>query len=229
MVPQSEDRTSRLNWQLPWAQKKNEVWDAYEHALKGWAKAVDNKLYSQGQADQIAEMAYKLALALDIRGAELEEIRMAAYLHKIGLMDVPSEVLQKKNKLTEAELELIRNHPAHARDQLSGTELLKPIAESIYYQHERWDGSGHPDGLEGEEIPIGARIISVVNIWNALQQKRPYRDVWEYEKIYQYFHQQAGKQFDPNIVKVFLEMILEEESLGYEEKPEANLISVKGE
>lgn len=230
VVPQRNNRNSRLNWQLPWLQqKKNKVWDAYEHALKGWANAVDNKLYSQGQADQIAEMAYRLALALDIRGAELEEVRMAAYLHKIGLMDVPSEVLQKKNKLTKAEHELIRNHPAHARDQLSGTELLKPIAESIYYQHEHWDGSGHPEGLLGEEIPIGSRIIAVVNIWNALQQKRPYRDLWAHDEIYQYFREQAGQQFDPNIIKVFLEMILGEDEINSNRNSEPHLFSKEGE
>ena len=230
IIQEKQEKKIKQKWQLPFLMKKNNnnVWDAYEHALKGWAKAVDNKLYSQGQADQIADMAYKLALALDIRGAELEEIRMAAYLHKIGLMDVPSEVLQKKNKLTEAEFELIRNHPAYARDQLSGTELLKPIAESIYYQHERWDGSGYPEGLEGEEIPIGARIIAVVNIWNALHQKRPHRDIWEHEKIHQYFREQAGNQFDPHIIKVFLDMILEQDDLNNNKDSEIRLVSTEG-
>jgi len=230
MIEERSESRTKLNWQLPSlrTRKNKNVWSAYEHALKGWAKAVDNKLYTQGQADQIGEMAYNLAHALGIRDSKLEEIRMAAYLHKIGLMDVPDKVLQKKKKLSQNELELIQKHPSYARKQLDGIELLKPIAESIYYQHERWDGSGHPEGLQGEEIPIGARIIAIVNIWSALQQPRPYRDAWNHEEIFQYFREQTGYQFDPKITSVFLKMILGEKALLCDEKSEGNLISLKG-
>ncbi|MBT3322792.1 MAG: HD domain-containing protein [Anaerolineae bacterium] len=230
IIQAKEEKKNKAKWQLPFLKKRNDkVWAAYEHALKGWANAVDNKLYTQGQADQIAEMAYELARALGIHDTELEEIRMAAYLHKIGLMNIPQEVLDKKKKLTQAELELIRNHPAYAHDQLDGIELLKPIAEIIYYQHERWDGSGHPEGLEKEEIPIGARIIAIVNIWNALQQSRPYRDAWEYEKSCQYFREQAGHQFDPEITNVFLNVVLGDKNLIRENNAEENIILVEGE
>jgi signal peptidase I len=193
-------------WQLPKIRRENGLQNAYEHALKGWAKAVDIRLSMEGQADRIAEMAYELAHALNIDGKELEDIRLAAHLHKIGLMNIPDKIVAKKNKLTKKELEILRNHPKYAREHLGSGQLLKPIAEAIYYQHERWDGSGQPEGLQGEEIPLGSRIIAIVNVWNGLQQKRPYREAWTTEEIFDYFREQAGQQFDPNITNVFLEM-----------------------
>ncbi len=196
----------RSRWKLPQIGKDKNIQNAYEHALKGWAKAVDIRLSMEGQADRIAETAYELAHALKIQGKELEDIRMAAYLHKIGLMNIPDKIVEKKDKLTKKELEILHNHPSYAREHLGTGQLLKPIAEAIYYQHERWDGSGQPEGLEGEEIPLGARIIAIVNVWNGLQQKRSYRDAWEAEEIFNYFREQAGKQFDPNIIAVFLKM-----------------------
>ena len=184
---------------------------AYERALKGWAEAVDQRLSLEGQSNRVAEMAYQLGHELGIRGKALEDIRMAAYLHKIGLMDVPDEIVEKKKKLTKRELEILRSHPTFAREHLGDTELLKPIAEAIYYQHERWDGTGQPDGLAGDAIPMGARVISIVNIWYGLSQKRPYRDAWQHEDICRYFREHAGKQFDPRIVDVFLSNILHNE------------------
>lgn len=194
----------KRSWQLPRFGTDRKMKDAYEHALRGWANAVDKKLYQEGEADYLAEIAYELAKRLNIRGADLENIRMAAYLHKIGLMDVPAEILDKKEKLTQKEHALLSQHPSFAKKQLEGNKLLEPIARAIYYQHERWDGSGHPEGLAGEAIPIGSRIIAIVNTWNGLSQKRLYRDAWEDEEICAYMRKQAGQQFDPRIVETFL-------------------------
>ena len=191
-------------WKLPRLSQDTKVRDAYEHALKGWANAVEKSLYHEGEADRLANMAYELAKELKIRGTELENIRMATYLHKIGLMDVPDEILEKKKKLTQKEMDILNQHPMNANKYLTGTELLEPIAKAIYHQHERWDGSGQPDGLSGEEIPIGARIIAVVTAWNGLSQVRPYRKAWKSEEICKFFREEAGKQFDPKIVDVFL-------------------------
>lgn len=191
-------------WKLPRLGRDTKVRDAYEHALKGWANAVEKSLYHKGEADRLANMAYELAKELNIRGTELENIRMATYLHKIGLMDVPDEILEKKKKLTEKELDILRQHPMYANKYLTGTELLEPIAKAIYHQHERWDGSGQPDGLSGKDIPVGARIIAIVTTWNGLSQMRPYRKAWENEEICKFLREEAGKQFDPQIVDVFL-------------------------
>ncbi|MBT7190563.1 MAG: HD domain-containing protein [Anaerolineae bacterium] len=204
VVSRPEKETKSRKWYFPRIGEESKVRDAYEHALKGWANAVNHKLYEEGEADRLAEMAYELGKMLDIHGTELENIRMAAYLYKIGLTDVPDEILAKKKKLTKKELEILRSHPTYARNHLDGVELLKPIAEAIYYQHERWDGSGQPDGLKGDQIPIGARVISIVNTWNGLSRARPYRDAWIIEDIRKYFLEQSGKQFDPRIVDLFL-------------------------
>ena len=186
---------------------------AYEHALKGWAGAVDKRLSIEGQSERVAEMAYQLAKALGLEGKVLEDIRMAAYLHKIGLMDVPDELLEKKKKLSEKELEILHNHPTYARNHLQQTDLLKPIAEAIYYQHERWDGTGQPEGLAGEDIPIGARIISIVSVWSGLSQSRTYRDAWSQEDICLYFKQKSGQNFDPRFTEVFLTKVIASDSL----------------
>lgn len=191
-------------WNFPRLGQDTQAKEAYEFALRGWANAVEKTLYQQGEADRMAEMAYALAERLNIRGAELENIRMAAYLHKIGLMDIPEEILEKKNQLTLKEKEILSQHPVYASKYLHGTALLEPIAKAIYHQHERWDGSGQPDGLHGEEIPLGSRIIAIVSTWNGLSQARPYRKAWEDEEICKYCQSEAGKQFDPKIVEVFL-------------------------
>ncbi len=209
------------------SRRNKDLQAAYEHALKGWADAVDKRLSIEGQSHRVAEMAYQLASELGIQGKELEDIRMAAYLHKIGLMDIPNEIIEKKKKLTQKEMEILRNHPVFARQHLNQTELLKPIAEAIYYQHVRWDGSGQPEGLTGKEIPIGARIITVVNIWSGLSQQRPYRDAWEHEEICRYFSEQAGKQFDPEIVKIFLSSVLKFDTRVCEKTLEANVIETE--
>ncbi len=193
---------------------------AYEHALKGWAEAVDKRLSIEGQHNRIADMAYQLAQELGITGKELEDIRMAAYLHKIGLMNVPNEILEKKKKLTKQEMDILRAHPTYARENLNKTELLKPIAEAIYYQHERWDGTGQPEGLAGDAIPIGARIISVVNVWSGLSQARPYRKAWTQEEVSRYLREAAGKQFDPEILNIFLPKVLKlDTAIGDETLP----------
>jgi len=209
------------------SQRNKQLKAAYEHALKGWADAVDKRLSIEGQSHRVAEIAYQLARELGNQGKELEDIRMAAYLHKIGLMDVPNKIVEKKNKLTEKELEILRNHPVHARQHLNQSELLKPIAEAIYYQHERWDGSGQPEGLVGKDIPIGARVITLVNIWSGLSQKRRYRGAWEHKEICRYFSEQAGKQFNPEIIEVFLASVLKFDTSTCEKLVEVSVLTTE--
>jgi HD-GYP domain-containing protein (c-di-GMP phosphodiesterase class II) len=101
----------------------------------------------------------------------------------------------------------MKTHPKLAYEMLSEINYLKPALEIPYSHHERWDGSGYPQGLAGEEIPLEARIFAVVDVWDALQSDRPYRNAWSEEKTIQYLKDQAGKEFDPNIVAEFLDLI----------------------
>jgi putative two-component system response regulator len=119
-------------------------------------------------------------------------------------MGVPDAILHKPGDLTETEWKVMREHPTLAYRMLSPIAYLNRALDISYYHHERWDGSGYPHGLKGEEIPLAARVFAIVDVFDALTSDRPYRKAWTYEKAYQYIELQAGKHFDPEIVKVFL-------------------------
>ncbi|RMH23843.1 MAG: HD domain-containing protein, partial [Candidatus Hydrogenedentota bacterium] len=109
--------------------------------------------------------------------------------------------------LTPEEWEIMRKHPQYAMDMLGEIEFLRPALEIPYCHHEKWDGSGYPRGLKGEEIPLSARLFAVVDVWDALASDRPYRAAWPHDRIVEYICEQSGKHFDPKVVEVFLEMI----------------------
>ena len=136
-------------------------------------------------------------------------IRRGALLHDIGKMGVPDTILRKPGKLTEDEWRIMRRHPQLAYDLLSKTKYLQPALDIPYCHHEKWDGSGYPRGLKGEQIPLAARIFAVVDVWDALCSERPYRPAWPEEKALDYIRAQAGKHFDPQVVELFLQMMME--------------------
>ncbi|RME88279.1 MAG: HD domain-containing protein [Anaerolineae bacterium] len=197
---------------LPWSPRaRRQAWEAYERALQGWAQAVEACLYEHdGHVQRVAEMAERLGRALGLRGRTLRAVRMAAYAHDLGLMDVPPRILRKKKRVSAKERELIRSHPDYALRYFPDTDILKDVSTIVRHHHERWDGEGYPDGLRGEEIPLGARIIAVVDVWDALGSPRPYREAWQEEDILRYLQEQAGEQFDPHVVDVFLNILREE-------------------
>ena len=134
-------------------------------------------------------------------------VRWGALLHDIGKIGIPDQILHKPGKLTEEEWEIMKKHPEYAFDVLSSIDYLSPSLDIPRYHHERWDGSGYPEGLEGEDIPLAARIFAVVDVWDALRSDRPYRKAWSDQKAREYLREQAGKEFDPRIVDAFLDMI----------------------
>jgi HD-GYP domain-containing protein (c-di-GMP phosphodiesterase class II) len=135
---------------------------------------------------------------------ELEYIRRGALLHDIGLMEVPETILMKPGALDEDEWEVVRSHPSFAHEMLSPIPALEPVLEIPYHHHERWDGSGYPLGLAGEEIPLSARIFAVVDVWDALRRDRPDRRGWSEEEVDNYLREKAGEEFDPKVVEAFL-------------------------
>ena len=128
-------------------------------------------------------------------------------LHDIGKMGVPDEILHKAGSLTEEELVEMRKHTQYAFDLLYPITFLRSSLDIPYSHHEWWDGSGYPQGLKGDEIPLHARIFAIVDVWDALLSNRPYRQAWEKDRVIQYIRDQAGSHFDPNIVEVFLKMM----------------------
>ena len=132
------------------------------------------------------------------------QIKRGALLHDIGKMGISDSILQKKGKLSEEEWVEMRKHPLYAYDLLSPIAFLNPAMEIPVYHHEHWDGDGYPYGLKGTQIPLAARIFTVVDVYNALVSDRPYSTAWKTEDAINYIREQSGKLFDPAVVEVFL-------------------------
>jgi HD-GYP domain-containing protein (c-di-GMP phosphodiesterase class II) len=130
-------------------------------------------------------------------------------LHDVGKIAVPDSILLKPGPLTEDEWCIMRQHPLFAHDLLSPIAYLRPALDIPYCHHERWDGTGYPRGLAGDQIPLAARIFALVDVWDALLSDRPYRDAWPEEKVLEHIRQQAGKHFDPRLTEIFLQMVAE--------------------
>lgn len=181
---------------------------AYEATLEGWSRALEfHDRETVGHTRRVTEITLSLAKAFGIPEEELVHIRRGALLHDIGKMAIPDAILNKPGALNEEEWELMRKHPQLALDMLSEIEYLKPALDIPYCHHEKWDGSGYPRRLKGNEIPLAARIFAVVDVWDALRSDRPYRSAWEDEKVIEYIRQEKGKHFDPLVVEKFLEVL----------------------
>jgi PAS domain S-box-containing protein len=180
---------------------------AYDTTLSGWSKALDLRdRETEGHTQRVVETTVKLARAMGISEAELADVRRGALLHDIGKMGVPDDILHKPGPLTVEDWAIMRQHPVYAHELLSPITYLRPAMDIPYYHHEKWDGSGYPNGLKGEQIPLAARVFAVVDVFDALSSDRPYRSAWPREEALEYIREQAGKHFDPKIVEVFIKM-----------------------
>ncbi len=189
-------------------QSNTELVLAYNSTLEGWAKALELRdEETEGHTRRVTELTLDLAQAMGIRGADLEHIRRGALLHDIGKMGIPDSILLKPGKLTEEEWVIMRQHPVYAYNFLSQIDYLRPALDIPYCHHEKWDGTGYPRGLKGEEIPMSARIFAVIDVWDALSSDRPYRKAWEQERVIEYIHEQTDKHFDPAVVEHFMSII----------------------
>lgn len=177
---------------------------AYNSTLEGWVRALDLRDTCTGEhTHRVVERTLKLAEALDIPEKQLIHIRRGALLHDIGKLIVPDSILNKSGPLTAEERSLIQKHPVYAREMLEPIEFLRPALPIPYAHHEKWDGSGYPEGISGDRIPLAARVFAVIDVWDALSSPRPYRDAWPQKKIHSYIKEQAGIQFDPRVVEVW--------------------------
>lgn len=181
---------------------------AYDRTLEGWAHALelrDNE--TEGHARRVTEMTLALARSFGLRGEALVHIRRGALLHDIGKMGIPDNILHKPGPLDEAEWALMHQHPVFAYDMLKSIDFLRPALDIPYAHHEKWDGSGYPQGLAGEQIPLAARLFAIVDVWDALNSDRPYRPAWPPEKVIAYIQECSSTQFDPDVVEAFLKML----------------------
>jgi len=183
----------------------------YEATLEGWARALELRDFeTKGHSQRVTDLTVKLARAMGVEDKDLTQIYRGALLHDIGKIAVPDKILLKPGPLTPEEWVIMRQHPIYAYELLSPIAHLRPALDIPFAHHERWDGGGYPRGLKGEAIPLAARIFAVVDVWDALGSDRPYRPAWPQDKVRAYLQEQAGSQFDPGVVKVFLEQILEQ-------------------
>lgn len=183
---------------------------AYETTLEGWSAALDLRdKETEGHTQRVTTMTIELAKRIGLSSSELVNVRRGALLHDIGKMGVPDHILLKPDKLSEAEWEIMKKHPVYAYDLLSHIAYLRKALDIPYCHHEKWDGTGYPRGLEGANIPLTARIFSVVDVYDALTSDRPYRNRWPRERALEYIRAQSGLHFDPKVVDSFWEMINE--------------------
>lgn len=186
----------------------SELLMAYDATIEGWSRAMDLRdKETEGHTRRVTDLTIHLARIFGIGDDELIHFRRGCLLHDIGKMGVPDHILLKPGKLSPAEWEIMRQHPKYAYDMLSPIEFLKPALDIPYCHHERWDGTGYPRGLRGAKIPFSARLFSVVDVWDALMNDRPYRPAWTREMALAYIRQQSGKHFDPQIVDLFLQVM----------------------
>ncbi|MHC1784310.1 MAG: HD domain-containing phosphohydrolase [Anaerolineaceae bacterium] len=179
---------------------------AYNATIEGWSRALDLRdKETEGHTERVVDLTLQLARIMGIPESEMINIRRGALLHDIGKMGIPDNILLKPGPLTDEEWVIMRKHPQYAYDLISPIEYLKSAIDIPYFHHERWDGSGYPQGLKGTEIPLTARIFAVIDIWDALCSDRVYRAAWPKAKALTYIREQAGKQLDPEVVNVFIE------------------------
>jgi putative nucleotidyltransferase with HDIG domain len=181
---------------------------AYDATIEGWSRVMDLRdRETEGHTLRVTETTTQLARAMGIAETDLVYIRRGALLHDIGKMGVPDHILHKRGQLTEDEWKIMRLHPQLAFDMLAPIAFLRPALDIPGCHHEKWDGTGYPRGLKGEQIPLAARLFSVVDVWDALRSDRPYRQSWPEEKVLAYLQAQAGAHFDPRAVEVFFEVL----------------------
>jgi diguanylate cyclase (GGDEF)-like protein len=175
-------------------------------SLLSVVREIDRRLgYAPGHIDRVLSGAEKLALAFSLSAGEVQEARRVALLCNLGLVAVPQEVLQKKGPLSQEQFRLIREHPLHSTEALRSLPFLLPLEKDILAHHERYDGKGYPHGLKGEEIPLAARIVRVIDTFEALVSVRPYRPVpYAPEKALRIIREEAGRQFDSVVVDHFM-------------------------
>ena len=181
---------------------------AYDATIEGWSRALDLRdKETEGHTQRVTDMAVKLARALGLSEEELIQVRWGALLHDIGKMGIPDSILLKPGPLTDDEWTVMKQHPVFAYQMLSPIRYLRAAIDIPYCHHEKWDSTGYPRGLQGEQIPLVARLFAVVDVWDALRSDRPYRAAWSEEQVEAYLCAQSGTHFDPAVVAAFLKLL----------------------
>jgi len=167
----------------------------------------ERDFYTGTHSANVAELAVKLTRKLRLPDEVVDQVEAAARVHDLGKIAIPDSILLKPGKLTAEEWALVKRHPVVGADLLQGLEIYEEIADVVRHEHEHWDGGGYPDGLSGEKIPLGSRIIAVADVWSALTTDRPYRPAYTADEARTILKAMAGKELDPKLVDLFLTVV----------------------
>lgn len=190
------------------AQLFDQLQNLYIEIVKALVKAIEAKdSYTRGHSENVANYAMAIGSGMDLTADDIEALRIAALLHDIGKIGIKETVLNKPGRLNQQEYDHVKEHPRIAYEIISRIPMLKGVAESILYHHEKYDGQGYGEGLKGEDIPLGARIIAVADTFDAMTSNRPYREAVSLEAAKDELLKNSGAQFDPRIVEVFVRLL----------------------
>jgi putative two-component system response regulator len=185
-----------------------ELLEAYDLTIEGWSSAlVIRDMETDDHTRRVAEMTIRMGKLLGLNEDDLLQIKRGSLLHDVGKLGIPDNILLKPGPLTDEEWVIMRKHPVYAYEWLSKIAYLNKAMDIPHYHHEKWDGTGYPEGLKGEEIPLAARIFAIVDVWDALTSNRPYRKALEKEEVISYIKEKTGSHFDPALLQVFMQMI----------------------
>jgi PAS domain S-box-containing protein/putative nucleotidyltransferase with HDIG domain len=180
---------------------------AYDATIEGWSRALDLRDHeTEGHTRRVTETTLHLAREIGIPESELIHVRRGCLLHDIGKMAIPDRILLKPGALNEDEWTTMREHPTFAFEMLSPIAFLRPTLDIPYCHHEKYDGSGYPRGLRGDQIPLAARIFTVVDVWDALRSDRPYRQAWPDQKVFDHLRAFENTHFDPVVLRTFMDV-----------------------
>lgn len=181
---------------------------AYDATIEGLSRALDLRdKETEEHTRRVTEITLKLASALGVDETEMIHIRRGAILHDIGKVAIPDRILFKRGPLVDEEWKVMRQHPDIAVQLLSPVTYLTPAMDIPHWHHEKWDGTGYPDQLKGEQIPFSARLFAFADVYDALTSNRPYRPAWRKQDAIQYIGEQSGRHFDPQITPTFMELV----------------------
>jgi hypothetical protein len=207
-----------ITWEILFSFQKAEenAEEAYQHTIQGLVRALELRdIETLGHSERVTNIAAQLGIRLGLSRKEMENLQLGALLHDIGKLGIKDSILLKPDKLTAEEYETVKKHTNYAFNVLKNIPRFRDAVTVPHYHHEQWDGKGYPEGLKGDEIPLLARIFSVVDQWDALRSSRPYRDAWSETDAKKYIQDGAGTRYDPKIVDAFLEMLQSSEFVRY--------------
>jgi HD-GYP domain-containing protein (c-di-GMP phosphodiesterase class II) len=181
---------------------------AYDSTIEGWLELLEIRdVETSGHSERVTDMTVRLAVEFGLSDKEIQNIRRGALMHDIGKIGISEKILQKSGPLTGEEWKILRGHPKFAYDMLSPISYLQSSLEIPYCHHEKWDGTGFPRGLMGDDIPLSARIFAVVDVYDALATERSFSKAWPKQKALEYIQSQSGQYFDPRVVEVFVKLM----------------------